>query len=120
MKKILYILFAMILSVGLSSCGGGESDKEFDVTLLYGRWQEGSVFERYDETGLGATWDVGDDVNEEEAMLFKWSLEGSTMIHEYIGTFVIVPKVYTINTLNESQLTYSDDYGKTYSFSKVN
>lgn len=120
MKKFLYILFAVILTLGLSSCGGGESSEEFDAKLLYGRWQEGSVFERYDSTGMGATWDVSDDVSEEEAMHFNWSLEGSTMIHEYIGTVVIVPKVYTINTLNESQLTYSDDYGKTHSFSKVN
>ena len=38
MKKICYILFAVILAVGLSSCGGGESSEEFDATLLYGRW----------------------------------------------------------------------------------
>ena len=93
----------------------------FDVTLLYGRWQEGTVYERYDSTGLGATWDASEDedVDEEEAQLFKWSLEGSTLVHEHIGTFVTVPKVYTITTLNDKQLTYHDDFGTTHEFSKV-
>ena len=121
MKKLLYLLLGMILMLGLNSCGElpvPEPD-DFDVTLLYGRWQEGTVFERYDETGLGATWDVGEDVEEEEAQLFNWSLDGSTLIHEHIGTFVTVPKVYTVTTLNSSQLTYHDDFGTTHYFSKV-
>ena len=121
MKNLLYLLFGMILMLGLNSCGEIPSmnPDDFDVNLMYGRWQEGTVFERYDDTGLGATWDVGDDVEEEEAQLFKWSLDGSTLIHEHIGTFVTVPKVYTVTTLNSSQLTYHDDYGNTHYFSKV-
>ncbi len=119
MKKLIYFLGAIILMVGISSCDGGNTDENFDVTLLYGRWQEGTVFERYDDTGLGATWDVSDDLEEEEAQLFKWSLEGSTLIHEHIGTFVTVPKVYTVTTLNASDLTYHDDYGTTHYFSKI-
>lgn len=120
MKKLLFLLLGSLLLIGVSACGGlGGDDNNFDETLLYGRWQEGTVFERYDETGMGATWDVGDDVSEEEAQLFNWSLEGATLIHEHIGTFVIVPKVYTISTLNTSQLIYSDDYGKTHYFTKV-
>ena len=121
MKKLIYLFGAIILLLGVSSCNGLDfNDEDFDATLLYGRWQDGSVFERYDETGLGATWDASDDVEEEEAQLFKWTLEGSTLIHEHIGTFVTVPKVYTITTLNTSQLTYRDDYGNTHYFSKVN
>ncbi len=119
MKKLIYFLGAIILMVGISSCDGGNTEENFDVTLLYGRWQEGTVFERYDDTGLGATWDVSDDLEEEEAQLFKWSLEGSTLIHEHIGTFVTVPKVYTVTTLNASDLTYHDDYGTTHYFSKI-
>ena len=119
MKKLIYFLGAIILMVGISSCDGGNTEENFDVTLLYGRWQEGTVFERYDDTGLGATWDVSDDLEEEEAQLFKWTLEGSTLIHEHIGTFVTVPKVYTVTILNASNLTYHDDYGKTHYFSKI-
>ena len=118
MKKLLYFLFAMLLLLGFAACGEVVSI-DVDETLLYGRWQEGSVFERYDDTGWGATWDVGDDVSEEEAQLFQWRVEGSKLIQEHIGTFVTVPKVYTINTLTASQLTYSDEYGGTHYFNKV-
>ena len=119
MKKIIFF-FSAILLLGFSSCSDFNSgDEDFDASKLYGRWQEGSVYERYDETGLGATWDVSDDVEEEEAQLFKWTLEGSTLIHEHIGTFVTVPKVYTVTTLNSNNLTYHDDFGKTHYFSKV-
>ena len=118
MKRLLYFLFAMMLLCGMSACVEKNEDY-FDETLLYGRWQEGTVFERYDDTGWGATWDVGDDVNEEEAQPFQWRLEGAKLIHEHIGTFVTVPKVYTINTLDASQLTYSDEYGNTHYYTKV-
>ena len=121
MKKLIFFFGAILLLLGVSSCGELNFDNDdFDVSLLYGRWQEGSVYERYDNTGLGATWDASDDVEEEEAKLFKWTLEGSTLIHEHMGTFVTVPKVYTVTTLNTTQLTYHDDYGKTHYFSKVN
>ena len=119
MKKLLYLVLGVLLMLGVSSCGGIGGDEVVDVSLLYGRWQEGSVFERYDETGLGATWDVSDDVGEEEAQLFKWTLDGTKLIHEHIGTFVTVPKVYTVFSLTQSELTYSDDYGKTHYFTKV-
>lgn len=119
MKKLLYLLMGVLLMLGVSSCSGFGNEDNFDATLLYGRWQEGSVFERYDETGMGATWDASDDIEEEEAQLFKWSLEGSTLVHEHIGTFVTVPKVYTVTMLNSNNLTYHDDFGKTHYFSKV-
>ena len=121
MKKLIYLFGAIILLLGVSSCNGLDfNDEDFDVSLLYGRWQEGSVYERYYSSGLGATWDASDDVEEEEAQVFKWTLEGSTLIHEHIGTFVTVPKVYTVTTLNATQLTYHDDYGNTHYYSKVN
>lgn len=119
MKKLIYFVGAILLMVGLNSCGEWNTDDNFDVSLLYGRWQEGTVYERYDDTGWGATWDTDDDLGEEEAQLFKWSLDGSTLTHEHVGQFVTVPKVYTVTTLNSSQLTYHDDYGKTHYFSKV-
>jgi hypothetical protein len=120
MKKLFYLFLGTMLMLGVSSCGDIIDDNDnFDATLLYGRWQEGTVFERYDESGLGATWDTDDDLEEEEAQLFKWSLDGSTLIHEHLGQFVTVPKVYTVTTLNSGNLTYHDDYGKTHYFSKV-
>ena len=119
MKRLVYSLVGILLMLGVSSCNGLGGETSFDASLLYGRWQEGSVYERYDESGMGATWDVSDDVSEAEAQLFKWSLDGSMLVHEHIGTFVTVPKVYTVTQLDATQLTYSDDYGKTHYFVKV-
>lgn len=122
MKKAFALITGLLLLVGFSACGGliPNDDESFDVSNLYGRWQEGSVYERYDNTGYGATWDVSDDIDEEEAQLFKWTLDGSTLIHQHIGTFVTVPKVYTVTSLTPTTLIYGDDYGKTHHFTKVN
>lgn len=118
-RKTYFLFVSLLIVLGMSSCVDPMNSEGFDINLLYGKWQEGSVYERYDETGLGATWDTDDDIGEEEAQLFKWTLEGRTLIHEHIGTFVTVPKVYTIQTLNTTQLVYGDDYGKTHYFTKV-
>lgn len=122
MKKAFALIIGLLLLVGFNSCGGliPNDDESFDVSNLYGRWQEGSVYERYDNTGYGATWDVSDDIDEEEAQLFKWTLDGSTLIHQHMGTFVTVPKVYTVTSLTPTTLIYEDDYEKTHHFTKVN
>ena len=124
--------FFLALLLGLASCGGGIPKDEFDVNLLYGKWQEGTVFERYYETDFdrilpngdtvhanGTTWDEKDDVAEEEAQLFNWTLNGATLTQEHLGTFLVLPKVYTISTLTSSELVYHDDYGTTHHFTKA-
>ena len=93
----------------------------FDETDLYGKWQEGSVFEVYEADGSGITWDEADDVSQEEGQPFNWTLEGETLTQEHLTTFgSLVPKVYTVSTLNSSNLTYHDAYGKYHYFNKVN
>ena len=129
MKKLLNVFFGVVMAVGLSACGGDS----FDESLLYGKWQEGSVYERYYDTLIervlpngdtvqvnGTTWDESDDISEDEAQLFNWTLTGSTLKHEHVGTFVVVPKLYTVTSLTTNELVYSDDYGTTHTFSKVN
>ena len=119
--------------MGLGACGGtGFDNDSFDESQLYGKWQEGTVYERYYAQPVdhvlpngdtvqvnGFTWDEDDDINEEEAQPFNWSLSGSTLKHEHVGTFVVVPKVYTVTTLNANELVYKDDYGNTHYYSKV-
>ena len=78
------------------------------------------MYERYDSSGFGATWDINDSISEGEAQIFKWTLDGSTLIHEHIGIFVTVPKVYTVTTLTPTTLSYRDDYGASHYFTKVN
>jgi len=102
----------------------------FDPNLLIGKWSRpspfatsenpGDEFFRYDEDGSGVTWDTADDVTELEAQTFTWTLHGSqlTQIHtiEMGGT---VTKIYTLTSLTETTLTYKDDFGKVFSYSKT-
>lgn len=132
MKKTLFFILSLAILMGLASCGGANDIDSFDVSLLYGKWQEGTVFERYyasDSAFIlpsgdtvqanGTTWDESDDITEEEAQIFKWTLNGSTLIHEHVGTFVTVPKVYKVSVLTPNEFTYSDDYGTTHYYTKV-
>lgn len=102
----------------------------FDPNLLIGKWSRPSPFAttenpgdeyfRYDENGGGATWDTSEDVTEEEAQLFTWELTGSqlTQIHtiEMGGT---VTKIYTLTELTGTTLTYKDDFGKVFTYTKA-
>ena len=118
--------------MSFSACGDITTENDYDASLLYGKWQEGTVFEHYYSSNIervlangdtvqvnGTTWDEGEDVSEDEAQLFNWTLTGSTLKHEHVGTFVMVPKIYTVTSLTSSELVYKDDYGTSHHFSKV-
>jgi hypothetical protein len=132
MKKLLHFFLCLIVVLSFSACGDIPLENGYDASMLYGKWQEGSVFEQYYSSNIervlangdtvqanGTTWDESDDVSEDEAQLFNWTLTGSTLKHEHVGTFVMVPKIYTVTSLTSSELVYEDDYGKAHHFSKV-
>jgi len=132
MKKLLHIILGLLIVMGFASCHKDPPVVNYDATLLYGKWQEGTVYERYYDSLIervmpngdtvkvnGTTWDVADDVSEDEAQLFNWTLTGATLMHEHVSTFTIVPKLYTITELSSDKLVYQDDYGVTHHFSKV-
>ncbi len=119
MKKILsYLIPAFVIASLFVSCA--EDDISFDEELLIGKWQDGSLFYRYDSDGTGATWDEADDIDEDEAQPFTWTLIKAelTQIHlmEMGGT---VPKVYEVTELTATRLRYKDDFGNHFSFTKV-
>ena len=129
-RLIIWITLLFVI-VGFSSCDGG-GEMFLDESLLYGKWQEGSVFERYYDSNIdyvltsgdtiqvnGTTWDESDDIFEDEAQAFRWTLTGSTLKQVRIGTFIEVPMVYTVTTLTSSSLCYEDDYGVVHQFTKV-
>ncbi|MBO7204149.1 MAG: hypothetical protein IIY14_04455 [Bacteroidales bacterium] len=128
MKKIFALVLGAVLAVVMvSSCSkliGGEAS--FEESFLYGKWQSGTLFYKYASDYTGRTWDTSDDVTEEEGTRFTWQLVNAELTHIYVtelsadGTKASVPKVYTVTTLTANTLVYEDDYGVTYTFSKVN
>ncbi len=133
MKKLIFLFLGLALTLGFSACHGVKPhDNNFDKSMLIGKWQEGSVFERYYDTVFerilptgdtvqanGVTWDVADDINEAEGQLFIWTLTGSTLKQEHLGSFITVPKLYTVTTLDAHELVYNDDYGVKHFYIKV-
>lgn len=119
MKKRVIILLTCIFALMIfSSC---EKEEEiFDETLLTGKWKSGTLYDKYLSNGSGSTWDTSDDVTEEEAQLFTWSLTGSELKHIHILEMgATVPKVYTLTELTGTTLKYEDGFGKRFSFTRV-
>jgi hypothetical protein len=108
----------ILLTILAVSCT--KEDTTFDQTLLTGKWKSGTLFYKYLADGTGGTWDTSDNVTEAEAQAFTWTLVKDllTQIHvlEMGGS---VPKVYTVTELTSTSLKYNDDFGVTFSFTKV-
>ena len=125
MKKLVVIAasLASIVLILFSSC---ETPVTFDETLLIGKWtrpsmsSDGQDCYRYNADYTGAAWDTGEVAGEEEAQPFTWSLEGAVLTQVHQGEMgQVVPKAYTLTTLNDSTLSYKDDYGVSATFIKV-
>ena len=118
-KNCLFGLFFCLVVLLITGCDPFNHDATFDKSLLSGKWVSGTLYEYYDPAGTGYTWDILDDVTEEEAQPFTWTLENATLtqIHkmEMGGN---VPKVYTVTKLTATTFEYHDDYGKYYTFTK--
>jgi hypothetical protein len=120
MKKIaLFFSCLALIALFTTSCSDDSVDPSFDESLIIGTWQSSTLFERYDLDYSGATWDTSDDVTEDEAQEFTWTITKDELeqIH-IIANGGNVPKVYTITDLTESTLVYEDSYGESTSFIK--
>ena len=108
----------LVVSILAVSCETEEAS--FDEALLIGKWQSGTLFYKYLNDGTGGTWDTGDDVTEEEAQEFTWTLVNAELTHIHIleigGS---VPKVYTVTELTAASLKYHDDFGVEFSFTRA-
>lgn len=118
-KKLLFRL-SFCLAVILLAVSCQKEEEPFDQSLLIGKWKSGTVYYKYLSDGSGGTWDTADDVTEEEAQAFTWTLVKDVLTHIHIlemgGT---VPKVYTVTELTSTTLKYHDDFGADFSFTKV-
>lgn len=118
MKKVLFYL-SMLAMVSLFVVSCEKEPTQFDETLLYGKWRSGTLYYKYLADGTGGTWDTADDVHEDEAQPFTWTLVNAdlTQIHimEIGGN---VYKYYTVTELTSTTLKYHDDFNS-FSFTKV-
>jgi hypothetical protein len=119
MKKLIVCLMVCFsFSILFNSCE--EDETSFQESFLIGKWQSGTVYYKYLSNYTGGTWDTSDDVTEAEAQAFTWTLVKSELTHIHIlevgGS---VPKVYTVTELTANSLKYKDNFGKTYSFTKI-
>ncbi len=121
MKRFTLILLSIaLLALFSTSCSSDDETKpSFDESLIIGKWKSETLYERYDADQSGATWDTADDVKEEEAQEFTWTIDKDQLeqIHIIVNGGV-VPKRYTITDLTATTMKYEDDFGVTKSFSK--
>jgi hypothetical protein len=117
-KTLLYLTAYMVIAFLVVSCE--PTDESFDESLLIGKWQSGTLHYKYLADGSGATWDTSDNVTEAEAQIFTWTLVKSEFTHIHVlemgGT---VTNIYTVTELTATSLKYKDDFGVSYSFTKV-
>ena len=121
MKKHLCILVGCLLAIFVISCNSKEK-ADIDANQIYGKWRDGTVYERYDSGGTGVTWDTSDDVTEEEAQPFSWTLNGTRLIQEHQSTDVsfVVFTQYNVTKLDANNFNYEDDYGFGHNFVRAN
>lgn len=121
MKKLVAVIVSLFLiTLTLSSCDSFNKKKKFDKAFLPGKWEQGTLYERYYSNGDGLTWDTADDVTEAEAQPFTWTLTEDDLIQIHIMEMGgKIPKNYTVTILTSTRLSYHDDYGVSYSFTKV-
>lgn len=123
MKKILHIcLCTFLLSLLANSCidpTNKPTKPTFNAALLNGHWMSGTLHEYYNANGTGYTWDTADDIYEDEAQQFTWSMNNATLVQNHqMGMGGVVPKTYTITRLTATTLCYRDNYGTSYTFLK--
>ena len=117
MKRLLFFIAVLTVSILFHSC---EKEKSFNESFLYGKWRSGTEYYKYLPDRTGTTWDVADDVSEDEGQLFTWRLQKSELRHVHIMDIGgVVPKSYTVTELTTSTLRYKDDFGKSFFFIKV-
>lgn len=88
--------------------------------MLIGLWQnEGHIFYRFNEDGTGHTWDVADDLTEDEASKFNWEVyEEAIMITHKLRLHGIVPRYYELDRINAFDLRFHDNYSS-YALERV-
>ena len=94
--------------------GSKKQTNEQSFKVLVGRWNtaDGGHCEVYNADGTGHMWDPADDVQEEEADNFDWSIDENnkmTQIIHYQGGQGEVPQYCNLFTLNATEFHYDNE-----------
>lgn len=91
-----------------------------NAEMLVGLWQiDEHVFYRFNPDGSGHTWDVADDLTEEEASNFNWeAFEEAIMMTHKLRIRGIVPRYYELDCINAFDLRFHDNYSS-YALERV-
>lgn len=108
----------------MASCADDTTHITVSEEDLHGKWLKTATQEywRYNADGTGVTWDESEDIAEEESNLtYFWTIKGDVLTHVFTGEMEnqAVPKVYTVTSISSSDMTWKDDYGMSFSFTKV-
>ena len=125
MEKIAKILALLAVVIMITGCkklpefnDGNSSDGDGGSSfseLIVGRWKtsDGGHYEVYNSDGTGKMWDPADDVQEDEADHFDWTMDEAnkqlTQIVHSQGGQGDVPQLCNILILNETTLKYNND-----------
>ena len=85
---------------------------ETNKTLIVGLWQkDGHIYYRFNTDGTGHTWDVNDDLTEDEASQFNWeAYDNAFMMTHKLRLRGIVPRYYELDRLNNFDMRFHDSY----------
>ena len=129
MKKSILVLLvaAFFVTLFTVSCSKKKDESKSYSELIVGRWKtsDGGHYEVYNSDGTGKMWDPADDVQEDEANTFTWSIDENNkqmtqIIHSQELGFD-TPQYCNIITLNETSFTYNNEgWRATYTLIKVN
>ena len=116
MKKLSLIALAL-LAVVFTSCDGlgGEEENKIDKSQIVGKWMtaDSTYFEVYNSDGTGKSWDLKDDVNEDEAQKFTWEFdEGSDdkfFQYQEMEMGGVVPQYCNILELTSTTFKYNNE-----------
>ena len=88
--------------------------------MIVGLWEiDDHVYYRFNPDGTGCTWDVADDLTEEEASPFNWeAYQEAIMLSHKLRLRGVVPRYYELEVLNEYNFRFHDTYS-TYTLDRV-
>ena len=145
MKHINKILLLALVGIAFVGCNLFNKPTEFQLSDLQGLWQENKTMhyvrfttENSEETGYlyGREWDEAEDIYEKDLLdflaeygihgngWFKYKFEKNgnlTELHFMDNDGAVIPKVYVVTLLTDTDLSYYEKDHKSikFSFSKV-